>query len=875
MAEYFARENDSLQALAATLNERLLAEDQFRSRLGEILALLEHDGLVVDTQVRLPSQPAPVLAHYGRSLPREPFQLSSSDGQTGAVEVVVQWWVESRPSNTEWRAAVPQLTTGLFKLVSAHWGERDALSLLPRITLGSTRARLENALALQCETTVSTTGAFLDLDLFKQVNTQFSYDVGSKVIAAFASRLRAHFGDDSLIVHQGGDEFLVILADSSVDDALCRLDRFRRFMSSELFRDLDRVNTCTIAVAGYPDLGVNAAGTGKWLPLFETAFQSLTAKKPDRSVILFPSVADQEKHPTVTARDLYRSVLLARADVRGQTGWTRSFDAALIRALEEQIAATGSTLAVIAEIADEMLRALSVPRGLMLAAGQTEHNRDFQPTVRWIASMLAALLRSVFVGAKPFDLNDVLYLAPSSDSTAIELQVRDSSNVTRTSVTVAKDVRCESGLAPICLGRAWVSSTSTGTTGVPRVGAELGRAVSPFVVLEVGDARVEPAISLAAATSIRVDSRPVTGGGLPDFWQSNVARVVTVVLENPNIAEILVCGEQQNIQKTIQFLEARSRGEPVKSYIARRLGFDDADMTAFTSRRVGVRQVVDGPDGALQAAAQAIWDAGHVSALARPITAQRRLARRIQLPSPAAAGLTALDGLRMQSLAEAYPAVIQLLRTMKGDAQRDRSDRGFIELPAFKVVLENASSDTIPEFWSDEDGRAELREYYRRVFEATGGLFAGRLRNWRLRSDERPGRDQIQHAQDAVVSAVQQRIADRRILLTIGAPTDDGAQPLGLSVIHVLPRVFDRRWRIDFAWIWRSVEALVGFPFSAYGSITQSSAIVDAINEQLRATGGQQVSLGLLTYVALSLHMYVGPEGDDEIARAVITEALA
>src|SRR5206468_929207 len=112
----------------------------------------------------------------------EPFLLSSSDGQTGAVEVVVQWWVESRPSNTEWRAAVPQLTTGLFKLVSAHWGERDALSLLPRITLGSTRARLENALALQCETTVSTTGAFLDLDLFKQVNTQFSYDVGSKVI---------------------------------------------------------------------------------------------------------------------------------------------------------------------------------------------------------------------------------------------------------------------------------------------------------------------------------------------------------------------------------------------------------------------------------------------------------------------------------------------------------------------------------------------------------------------------------------------------------------------------------------------------------------------------------------------------------------------
>jgi diguanylate cyclase (GGDEF)-like protein len=54
---------------------------------------------------------------------------------------------------------------------------------------------------------------FLDLDDFKPVNDTHGHDTGDEVLQEAAGRIRAAARDTDLVARQGGDEFLVLLAD--------------------------------------------------------------------------------------------------------------------------------------------------------------------------------------------------------------------------------------------------------------------------------------------------------------------------------------------------------------------------------------------------------------------------------------------------------------------------------------------------------------------------------------------------------------------------------------------------------------------------------------------------------------------------------------
>jgi hypothetical protein len=112
-------------------------------------------------------------------------------------------------------------------------------------------------------------------------------------------------------------------------------------------------------------------------------------------------------------------------------------------------------------------------------------------------------------------------------------------------------------------------------------------------------------------------------------------------------------------------------------------------------------------------------------------------------------------------------------------------------------------------------------------------------------------------------------------MLQIVPDPDQFDQPLGLCTIHVMPRFREERWHLDFQWVWRTVEALVGFPFSAYGSITWSREFYDDVRRELANRADTvDVDLGELTYVALSFHMFLD-SGDREIARAIVLDAYS
>lgn len=70
----------------------------------------------------------------------------------------------------------------------------------------------------------------LDIDRFKQVNDTWGHQVGDQVLCAVAHRLRDNLRDVDLIARIGGEEFLVAMPDTTMDQARGAAERLRRLV---------------------------------------------------------------------------------------------------------------------------------------------------------------------------------------------------------------------------------------------------------------------------------------------------------------------------------------------------------------------------------------------------------------------------------------------------------------------------------------------------------------------------------------------------------------------------------------------------------------------------------------------------------------------
>jgi diguanylate cyclase (GGDEF)-like protein/PAS domain S-box-containing protein len=91
----------------------------------------------------------------------------------------------------------------------------DPLTGLPNRIL--VEQQLDLALARARRTRGAVVMMFVDLDDFKEVNDRLGHAAGDRLLAAVATRLRGVLRDSDLLARQGGDEFIVLLADLKED----------------------------------------------------------------------------------------------------------------------------------------------------------------------------------------------------------------------------------------------------------------------------------------------------------------------------------------------------------------------------------------------------------------------------------------------------------------------------------------------------------------------------------------------------------------------------------------------------------------------------------------------------------------------------------
>ncbi len=104
--------------------------------------------------------------------------------------------------------------------------ERDALTLV------ANRYLLEKVLQQSCDRARRFRQPLalvaMDVDDFKPINDQYGHARGDRALVDLVERVRSCLGATDLLARWGGDEFVVVMADASIDDARTLAEKIRQ-----------------------------------------------------------------------------------------------------------------------------------------------------------------------------------------------------------------------------------------------------------------------------------------------------------------------------------------------------------------------------------------------------------------------------------------------------------------------------------------------------------------------------------------------------------------------------------------------------------------------------------------------------------------------
>lgn len=163
---------------------------------------------------------------------------------------------ELRKTNAELEDRVRERTWELEQRTDDLEAALRTISELARtdpLTGLANRRRLEEVLALEIERArrhrLSLSAVMVDLDRFKDVNDTYGHLVGDRVLQFVASVLTEKTRTCDLVCRYGGEEFLVLLPDTSASQAVVLAERLRLALSQTPPAGMQRAITASLGVA--------------------------------------------------------------------------------------------------------------------------------------------------------------------------------------------------------------------------------------------------------------------------------------------------------------------------------------------------------------------------------------------------------------------------------------------------------------------------------------------------------------------------------------------------------------------------------------------------------------------------------------------------
>jgi diguanylate cyclase (GGDEF)-like protein len=107
---------------------------------------------------------------------------------------------------------------------------------------------LEEQLSLQTRKGIPCSLAMLDIDHFKNINDTYGHAIGDQILKSMVDNLRMVIRDSDKLVRYGGEEFVLILAATSLEEAEALCERIRQHVAQARWAALVDDHTITVSI---------------------------------------------------------------------------------------------------------------------------------------------------------------------------------------------------------------------------------------------------------------------------------------------------------------------------------------------------------------------------------------------------------------------------------------------------------------------------------------------------------------------------------------------------------------------------------------------------------------------------------------------------
>ena len=661
--------------------------------------------------------------------------------------------------------------------------------------------------------------AFLDGDHFGSINKEFGQEVGDGIISKVGYECMSMSSElDCIVVHDGGDEFGILAAVSNRHEFVDTvMEIYRRIKGINIIAPNNTPLSFSAGVT-FQEANDHLQGYAELIKAAESALMRTVngGREKQRGTISF---ADSSERGTI---DRDYCLLETRCRLGNRRPFTNVWMNAISRRTRSALQSSEDPSICVAQVVSD--------GGL---APSSEICANFSTTDRICGKRnlnIFDVALSIFhgIGIYRLSIDDV--------------SVREDVFFTQ-DAGVAK-VRCSE--LGVIIPQVFVdkSCESLKLGVIPKLNSafdpkDIGRSLQVALLVHIGEAPKD-LLALPFYDCVFVDDRPTKGGELPDFYEHAISRLLYLLRENPNIQKVYCWGNHNCAIKTVEVLEQISNGSVDIVKLADTVGWSESEVT-------GLCQRVKGKVTFASAKSVIIKDYLSASAQIGELLPQR-IAEKASSPKLARVlsenryRLQIHEGFCATSIAEAYPLALEILRDSNNvDFVNDRYDHYFHELTDFKIVLQHPrDSEEIP---YNNIVREDLEQYYQRAFGDTSNSLFGR----RLRSQVTPFLDELRCG----VSGAPGFTSRRAILVVPNRVIKGVTDPLGLISVRASVAHIEDKYVLRFGYYWRTVEALIGLPYSLYASARHANHL----SRCLKSVANVDVAVTRLVYVASSLHI--------------------
>jgi len=835
-----------LESLCLELSSRYVTKQQFEHELRNLLA--ESQCPLIGLCYKVISGKPYQDIHLGSQQPNDsemhPYYPEDNRGTKCEIH---NWWKEDVKERS---LKIPEL---LEKLFESYWKSDYRTESAGYIDLKRDKKAVQLADAtIEFETKKDNLAIVLncDLDNFKAVNTRFTTKGGDRVIREFGACIETCCMDNAILFHHGGDEFALLVPSASPEDGLMLAYTLCKEVSKHDFKTEDLLISVSVGIS------CDINGQKTFNDLKEDAEEGLKLVKDQgdagKGNARFGGVLPFGEETISIDRSLKLGHCISKIGVNSgapfSNVWINTISKVTNRAINEHGIESESVRQDITAFLD----------WAKLELGDITKSRSWRDNGKGIdhSADLSAL--------------DICYAIIHGAWAALISQPLPASKF------LSASIKCDVSNNHAALLRDggdmfWTS----GTTGAQSITYDLGEIWECSADTELSAANTEPSIlifighdecglpKLLFPEPILVDDRPTKGGGLPDFWEAAIAKLISQLLSNDTITKVYLLGDYNYAESVCLKLE--NIGDWVKDneQLAFKTGAKVSEINKAVERLEGNVYFPRNEESLLELLTEDIRKKRKIQKNEMLLKSESRTPFLHKSVSLEGFLLTNQDGCKVNTVAEAFPVALDIVRLCHEERPSvDEAGKRMKELRNFKIHLSTPLQNMIPGFYrKDEDS---LDSYFQKEFVNKNGLFSRELE----KDDQF---NIVINEVTKIIETSQERIATRRAILIMPNNVQQGLAPLGLVSVQIMPRFVKNKIKIHFSYTWRTVEALVGLPYSLYGSVRYSEYILGEIVKQLSFNKDNLIEVGEVTYIAGSLHMFLDDYGQS-IARQIVND---